>query len=160
MPSPLASDPTQTSPLAAQNAPRQQAPPQPAAPSYDMSNFQAATQQMKLNPQEQALYQMHLQNLYGAGGVDNDGSDPNLPAGSRSTLYQTTFEVEGKNYVVPTVWGGKILPPDQAFQMAQQYGLDKFPAYPSDQEAEVRYQQMHGYMEKDTATYLKSKGKK
>jgi hypothetical protein len=155
MPSPLAADPTQVSPLAAQNGPAapatQLAPqPAPAAPTYDMANYNAATQQMKLNPQEQALYQMHLQNLHGTGGVDN-------PDGSRSTLYQTTFELDGKNYVIPTVWGGRILPPDQALQMAKQYGIDKFPSYASDQEAEARYQQMHQFMEQDTAAYFKNR---
>jgi glyoxylate carboligase len=115
-----------------------------------MSNYNAAVSQMQLNPQEQALYQMHLSNLYGTGGVNNAD-------GSRSSLYQTTFEIEGKNYVIPTVWGGKILPPDQALQMAKQYGLDKFPSYGSDEEAEARYQQMHGYMEKDTAAYLQGR---
>jgi hypothetical protein len=152
MPSPLAADPTQLSPLAAQNnsAPAATAPASTAAPSYDMTNYNAANTQLKLNPQEQALYQMHLQNLHGAGGVDN-------PDGSRSTLYQTTFELDGKNYVIPTVWGGKILTPDQAQQMAKQYGIDKFPSYGSDQEAEARYQQMHGFMEQDTAAYMKNR---
>ena len=138
------------SPLASTTASPAPASAPAAAPTYDMSNYQAATQQMKLNPQEQALYQMHLQNLHGPGGVDN-------PDGSRSTLYQTTFELDGKNYVIPTVWGGKILPPDQALQMAKQYGLDKFPAYGSDKEAEARYQQMHKFMEQDTAAYFQTR---
>ena len=64
-----------------------------------------------------------------------------------------------KTLVLPTVWGGKILPPDQAIQMAKQYGLDKFPSYGSDKEAQDRYDQMHNYMEQDTAAYLKSRGK-
>ena len=133
--------------------------PSPAAPTQpaqstapDLTNFNAASQAMKMNPQEQALYQMHLQNLHGSGGVDN-------PDGSRSTLYQITAQFGDKTYVLPTVWGGKILPPDQAIQMAKQYGLDKFPAYGSDQEAQDRYDQMHNYMEQDTAAYLKSRGK-
>ena len=90
---------------------------------------------------------MHLTNLYGKGGVNN-------PDGSRSTLYQMTAEINGKTYVLPTVWNGQILSPQQALQQAQQYGLDKFPSYGSEQEAEARYQQMHNYMERDTETYL------
>src|ERR1700727_1514900 len=109
-------------------------PAQPAAP--DLTNFNAANAAMKMSPQEQALYQMHLTNLHGPGGVDN--SD-----GSRSTLYQITAQFGDKTYVLPTVWNGKIVPPDQAIQLAKQYGLDKFPAYGSDDEAEQRYQQMH-----------------
>jgi hypothetical protein len=145
MPSALAADPTQASPLAPQNAPPAPAQ-QTAAPAYDMTNYNAAMSQMQLNPQEQQLYQMHLSNLYGTGGVNN-------PDGSRSSLYQITANFDGQTYVIPTVWSGQILPPDQAIQMAKQYGLDKFPSYGSDQEAEARYQQMHGYMEKDTQTW-------
>lgn len=102
---------------------------------------------MKLTPQEQELYQRHLTNLYGIGGVDN-------PDGSRSSLYQMTMEIGGKVYSLPTVWNGKILPPEQALQMAKQYGLDKFPSYETEQEAQARYDQLHGYMEKDTAAFL------
>jgi hypothetical protein len=154
MASPLAIDQTMVSPLAAQNAPagaQAQTPaPVAPAPSPDMANFNAAMQQMKLNPQEQSLYQMHLQNLHGPGGVDNAD-------GSRSTLYQITAEIGGKTYVLPTVWNGQILQPEQAVQMARQYGLDKFPTYATEDEAEARYQKMHDYMEKDTAAYLKGR---
>ncbi len=108
---------------------------------------------MKMTPQEQALYQMHLTNLTGPGGVDN--SD-----GSRSTLYQITVQFGDKTFVLPTVWNGKIVSPDQAIQMAKQYGLDKFPAYSSEQEAQARYDQMHDYMEQDTSAYLKNRGSK
>ena len=153
MPSPLASPLSAVSgplgPMPAAPAPVQQ-PQQSAAP--DLTNFNAANQAMKMSPQEQALYQMHLQNLHGPGGVDN-------PDGSRSSLYQTTVEIEGKTYSLPTVWNGQIVSPQQAVQNAQQYGLDKFPSYSSDQEAQARYDQMHDYMEKDTAAYLKNRGR-
>src|SRR5258708_7302036 len=155
MPSPLAPDQTQVSPLAAQNSPQQPAQ-SPAAPTYDMTNYKTAVQQMQLNPQEQALYQMHLENLHGAGGVDNPPTAEN-PQGSRSTLYQTTVEIDGKTFVIPTVWNGQIVSPAQAVQLAQQKGLDTFPSYASDQEAEARYQQMHAFMEKDTAAYMKNR---
>jgi hypothetical protein len=153
MDSPLASPLQQQGPLVAQTT---AAPQQQPAPSYDLSNYNSAVKQMQLNPQEQALYQMHLQNLHGSGGVDNP-PDATNPQGSRSSLLQTTFEINGKVYNIPTVWGGKILPPDQALQMAKQYGLEKFPSYSSEQEAEARYQQMHDYMDKDTGAYLQSK---
>lgn len=143
MASPLASplDPAASSVMA---------PPAKTQQQVDQTYFQQANAALKLSPQEQQLYQMHLDNLYGSGGVDN-------PDGSRSTLYQTTVEMDGRTYVIPTVWSGKIVPPEQAAQLAQQYGMDKFPAYSSQQEAEARYQQMHGYMERDTADYLKQR---
>jgi tail lysozyme len=112
------------------------------------SNLQAATTALNLNPQEQALYQRHFSNLYGSGGVTNAN-------GSRSTLFQTSFEQDGKAYNVPTVYDGKILSPQEAIDRAMKEGLDKFPSYKSEDEAEARYQQMHDYMEKDTAQYLR-----
>ena len=128
-------------------------------------NFVAATQQMNLNPQEQALYQIHLSNLYGAGGVNNLN-------GSRSTLYQSVEPHNGRFYNVPTVWNGQIQsqkwtdPNDpsrvqdvansQALQNVQNVGWQNFPSYPTGQAADDRYQQMHDYMEKDTADYIKN----
>lgn len=111
----------------------------------DDSNYRAAKEQLQLNEQESALYQRHLGNVAGPGGVNN-------PDGSRSTLYQMTAESDGKFYNVPTVWDGKILPPDEAMKRARAQGLDQFPSYPTEAEAESRYQAMHGFMEKDRAT--------
>ena len=102
---------------------------------------------MHLNPQEKALYQRHLTNLNGPGGVDN-------PNGSRSTLFQANVEVNGKNYNIPTVYDGKILTPKDALARAKAQGIDTFPSYPDEDTAEARYQQMHQYMEKDTGDYM------
>jgi hypothetical protein len=110
-------------------------------------NFRAAVNEMNLRTQEQDLYKRHLKNLYGPGGVNN-------PDGSRSTLFQASVEVGGKTYNIPTVWDGKILKADDALERAKKEGLDKFPSYSSQEEAEARYSQMHEYMEKDTAKYL------
>lgn len=115
-----------------------------------LDNLAAANAEMQLTPQEQALYQRHLQNLYGPGGVDN-------PDGSRSTLYQMSTEIGGRVYNLPTVYDGKIVTPQEAVQRAQAQGLNTFPSYGSEQQAESRYQQMHGYMEKDTGAYLAQK---
>lgn len=150
MPSPLAS------PLAVGMGSPLSLPPQSSAP--DLTNYNAANAAMKMTPQEQQLYQLHLTNLYGPGGVDNPPT-PENPQGSRSTLYQVTVEVDGKTIVIPTVWNGKIVPPEQAIQLAQQYGLHKFPAYGSDAEAQARYDQMHSYMEKDTGAFLQNRGR-
>ena len=125
---------------------------QPPPGVYPMNNFQGAVNALRLNPQEQALYMRHLQNLYGSGGVDN-------PDGSRSTLYQMGTDIDGRTYNLPTVYDGQILSPDNALARARQAGLSTFPSYQSPFEAENRYQQMHGYMERDTNDYFKSRGR-
>src|SRR5271166_6013636 len=76
------------------------------------SNLNAAARDMSLTPQETALYQQHLTNLYGPGGVDN-------PNGSRSTLFAVTAGFGDRTYVVPTVRNGKILSPGDAVQRAK-----------------------------------------
>ena len=120
-------------------------------------NLAAADAEMNLTPQEKSLYERHLTNLNGPGGVDN-------PDGSRSTLFQTTVEHDGKFYTIPTVYDGKILwdknAPDHAaaaVEKARQIGWGKFPSYKTEDEAEARYQQMHKFMEKDTSAYLARK---
>lgn len=121
-------------------------PAQSAAPS---ANAAAADQEMKLSPQEKSLYERHLTNLHGPGGVDNPPSKDN-PEGSRSTIFASTFEIDGKTYIIPTVWDGKILKPDDALAKARAEGLDKFPSYASEDEAEKRYKRLHDFMEQDT----------
>lgn len=119
---------------------------QTAAPS---ENAAAADQELKLSPQEKSLYERHLTNLRGPGGVDNPPSKEN-PEGSRSTIFASTFEIDGKTYIIPTVWDGKILKPDDALAKARAEGLDKFPSYASKDEAEKRYKRLHDFMEQDT----------
>jgi hypothetical protein len=111
------------------------------------SQLDAANTALQLTPQERALYEMHLNNLTGPGGVDN-------PDGSRSSLFQLSFENDGRTYNVPSVWEGQILEPRAAIDRAVQYGLDKFPSYGSDEEAESRYDKMHQFMEMDTQKWL------
>ena len=107
------------------------------------SNLPQAEAEMNMTPQEQALYMRHLFNLYSPmGGVDN--SD-----GSRSTIYQAGVNIDGKEYNIPTVYGGKILPVDQAVERARAQGMHNFPSYSTPEEAEARYQQMHKFMERD-----------
>jgi hypothetical protein len=116
---------------------------------------------LNLSPQEVALYQMHLKNLTGPGGVDNAD-------GSRSTLFQSVQEHNGKFYNVPTVWNGKIetekytdpngkvwdVPNKTALQNVEKMGWDKFPSYSTPDEADARYDAMHKFMEQDTEQYL------
>lgn len=136
-------------------------------PSPRMENYNAANVEMDLTPEEQALYQRHLSNLYGTGGVDNQN-------GTRSTLYQSVQQrPDGKYYNVPTVWDGKIetekwtrpadgkvfdVPNAVAKQNIGNAGWASFPSYATPDEADTRYDQMHRYMEKDTNQYQKKKG--
>ena len=113
------------------------------------SNYNAANASLGMNPQEQALYQRHLSNLTGPGGVNN-------PDGSRSTLFQMNAGIGGQNYNLPTVYDGRVLPPQEAVARARTQGIGNFPSYPTPQAAEDRYQQMHGFMDKDTSSYLSS----
>jgi hypothetical protein len=116
------------------------------------TNFEAAKVEMKLTPQEQNFYVMHMRNLYGPGGIDNKD-------GSRSTIMHTTVGVGDKTYSLPTVWDGKAHTPDEALSHAKADGLGKYPAYNSQEEAQSRYDKMHSYMEKDTRTLMDQRHK-
>jgi hypothetical protein len=115
------------------------------------SHMSDAAAAMKLTPQERALYDRHFANLTGPGGVNN-------PDGSRSTLFATTVNIDGREYVLPTVYDGKKVSVEEAVRRAQKEGLDKFPSYADNKEASARYDQLHSFMEKDTADYLASSG--
>jgi hypothetical protein len=125
------------------------------------SHINEADDALTLNPQEKSLYQRHLRNLYGSGGVDN-------PDGTRSTLFQSVQEHNGKFYNIPTVWDGKIetqpwtnpntgetmpMPNDTALKNVEKAGWDSFPSYDTPEEADARYNQMHDFMQKDTIDY-------
>lgn len=123
--------------------------PTPAAPTIadtivlPTGNLEAARQAMPdLSPQEESLYKRHLGNVVGPGGITQK-------AGARSTLRITTAEIDGDTYVIPTIWDGKELSPNQAIARAKQAGLQNFPAYASQDIAEARYKKLHGFMERD-----------
>jgi hypothetical protein len=101
-----------------------------------------------LTPEEKFLYNMHLTNLHGRGRLEQ-------PNGAISSLIQMSFDRDGKTYNIPTLWGGKQLPPDDAIRAAEKVGLDKFPAYKSQDEAEARYQQLHDYLARDTGDMIR-----
>lgn len=117
------------------------------------TNFEQAKSDLNLTSQEQDLYRQHLTNLWGDGGVNNPPTADN-PNWTRSTLRQMSMEQDGKTYNVPTVHEGKILSNDEAADKAVANGLDKYPSYASEDEAESRYSKMHDYMEKDTMDYF------
>lgn len=120
----------------------------PASPGFNVTdNMEAAQLALGLTPQERALYERHLANLWGNGGVNN-------PDGSRSSLYQVGFDQGGRQYNVPSVYDGQIISPDAAIARAMQGGLGQFPSYPNADTAEARYQQMHDFMDRDTGAYM------
>jgi hypothetical protein len=105
-------------------------------------------------PQEQNLVEHHLDNLYGSGKVIS-------PAGDVSTVLQavTTKPPNGSRYYnIPTVWDGKALTVDEASERAAKAGWDKWPSYATPEQADLRYEWMHGLMEKDTGRYLEAGG--
>jgi hypothetical protein len=108
------------------------------------------SQDLNLTPQEQFLYQHHLDNLVGPGGVTNAD-------GSRSTVLQMSTERDGQTYNLPTVWNGQELDPQVAKDLVGQTGWNRFPAYPDENTAEARYQAMHRYMDADVANTYRRK---
>jgi hypothetical protein len=93
-------------------------------------------------PEEQFMIAHHRNNL-NMGGVPNEGKT--------STYLGSTFEVDGRHYMLPTVWDNKIVSPKEAMRRAREVGLHKFPSYPSVEEANRRYfDVLHPFMEQDT----------
>lgn len=109
-----------------------------SSPSFDRSLW---------NEEEQHLYEHHLKELQNGGVKNSDGSI--------STVRQITVEIDGNYYSIPTVWDGKILSTDASIARAKKEGLDKWPAYATEENAQARYNQMHTYMEEDLARYKK-----
>jgi hypothetical protein len=98
---------------------------------------------LKLNPQEEHLYEHHVNNIKNGKFVRNDN-------GSVSTIFQTSIDIKGKTYNFPTVWDGKILSPhDAADRAIKEKGLDYWPSYKDPTEAETRYSKMHDVMAPD-----------
>ena len=98
---------------------------------------------LKLTPEEWNLYHHHYMNLNHGGGIQ-------WPSGEVSTVLQASEPLPSGQWAnIPTVWNGQALNEDQAMQMAGQGGMGQWPTYPSQAEAEARYQAMHGYMEQD-----------
>ena len=112
------------------------------------TNLPQAEAAMNLSPQEQALYMRHVLNMLSPGGV-------NLPGGARASLMQIGVGANGREYNIPSVYEGRIVPVPEAMDRARAQGLDKFPSYNTVDEAEGRYQQMHDYMDRDVGDFKK-----
>jgi hypothetical protein len=122
-------------------APAAAPPAKPTVPVNREANMYEADKVLHLTPEEKNLYQHHLGNL-AQGGVKR-------PDGKTSSLLAATIEVDGKTYVIPTVWDNKIISPDAAAERARKEGMDKFPSYPDEATAEARYKLLHDFLEKD-----------
>jgi hypothetical protein len=106
-----------------------------------------------LTPQEQNLVQHHLDNLYGPGKVISPSGD------DVSTVLQAVVDGPGGRYYnIPTVWDGKALTVDEATERAAKAGWDKWPSYATPQQADLRYEWMHGALERDTERYRAAGG--
>ena len=125
--------------------------PQPAP--QRRTYLQDATREMKLTPQEQYLYGIHLQNLQETNG----GIPAEDKPGFKHSLLQIDYQNPrtGRVHNIPSVWGGKVHTEDEAIAHAIEAGLDKFPHYPSRKAALARYMKMHGYMERDMNEWAK-----
>jgi hypothetical protein len=104
----------------------------------------------RMTKEERFLYQHHLDNM----NSKNGGAPVFHKSGEVSTLLQIGVGISNKTYNLPTVYGGRILPTKEAVQKAKDIGIDKFPSYNSDKEAEDRYQQMHKIMDADIGNFL------
>ena len=101
-----------------------------------------------MSEQEKNLYAHHLNNLEHGGYVQQNPKDV-------STVFNITTEINGKTYIIPTVWNGQIVSPQQAIQIAMQQGIEKFPSYGSEEEANKRYDVLHERMSRDVEPLLK-----
>lgn len=98
----------------------------------------------QMNEQEQFLWNIHRQNSLG-GGVD-------VPGGGKGSVYAGTHEIDGRHYVLPSIWNGQVITDaKKIIENAEKLGLDKFPNYATEDEAERRYQELHQLMEQDAA---------
>lgn len=104
-------------------------------------HYLSADDHLGMTDQEKNLYHHHLNELEHGGYRHRDGSI--------STVYSVDFESGGKTYMVPRVYDGHILPPDEAIDLAKMHGLDNFPSYPDSKTANDRYQLMHNFMDQD-----------
>jgi hypothetical protein len=108
-----------------------------------MGHLNQANAEMGLSPQEQLLYMRHLLNM-------NNGQGFTQPDGSRSTLLAGTHGgPDGREYVLPSVYDGRQVSPQQSISRAVEQGLENFPSYPTWQEGEARYGRMHDFMSRD-----------
>lgn len=69
--------------------------------------------------------------------------------GSSSNVRLGTFGYDDKQYVIPTMVGGKQLSDDEAFQTAKQYGIDKYPSFNKVEQADAWARKYHSKVQPD-----------
>ncbi len=100
-----------------------------------LMNFKAAVKDLKLTHRERNLYQRHLNSMGTEGG--------------ESGLLPIVVNHGKRFYLVPTLWNGKRLSPDEAELAAKKIGLRNFPQYRTEAQAEARYKAISPYIDKD-----------
>lgn len=81
-----------------------------------------------LTPEEQAYIDFSQNNL-------NQGTAVYNPDGTVSTVRGIIVNIDGQEVLIPTVWGGNILPVQESIQKARESGI-KFPSYGNVSDAE------------------------
>lgn len=107
-----------------------------------MEELTGVVKKYNLTKEEQYLYETHLRNLIEQPVVNKNGSI--------STLQEITKAYNGKIYLIPTIWGGKVYTTEEAYAHATEIGIEKFPSYNTEAEAKARYSQLHSQIDKDT----------
>jgi len=64
--------------------------------------------------------------------------------GTQSNVLFSSFEADGKHYAIPTMVGGKILKPVEAFSLAREKGLHYYPNFLTKEEVNAWIQANHG----------------
>lgn len=118
-----------------------------------LKHFNDAHDSLQLTPQEMELYMHHLKNLWGGKGYTHQD-------GSVSTLFaETQGPKDGPTYITPRVHDGRIVSPDEAWDMAKEKGLDSHPSYDSPEAAKSRYDLMHNFMDHDVEDHIRGQQK-
>jgi hypothetical protein len=66
-----------------------------------------------------------------------NGMEIKNPDGSTSTVRTITIGADGKEYLIPTVWDGKVLEGGEAFRRAMEYTKETGIEWPSQPEGKV-----------------------
>lgn len=76
--------------------------------------------------------------------------------GSRSNVLLSGFNINGREYVIPTMVGGKMLSPQEAVSVAKSYGLSKYPSFATREEADKFALKYHSMIGEDGKVLKKS----
>lgn len=73
--------------------------------------------------------------------------------GSRSNVKLSTFGIDDKTYVIPTMVNGKQMTPKQSLEVAKKYGIQNYPSFNTQQSAELWIKENHGNIAEDGSVY-------